>query len=70
MRLFHQPVVEWHEEDGGYVPYCPNCSIPLLNQKKWFYLKSWLKYPLLVALLGFSLWLASVLLGREALFEV
>ena len=68
MRLFHQHMVEWREEDGRYVPYCPNCSIPLRNQDKWFYLKSWLKYPLIVALLGFSLWLASVLLGREALF--
>ena len=65
LNLFDQPVIEWREEGGEYVPYCPNCSIPLLNQKKWFYLKKWLKYPLIVALLGLSLWfIGSVLLGR------
>ena len=54
MRLLHQPAVEWRKEDEAYVPYCPNCAIPLQNQDKWFYLKSWLKYPLMVALLALA----------------
>jgi len=59
--------IHWKEEAGEAVPYCPYCHKSLLHQKKWNFLKGWIKYPLLILGIGVSLWLLTILLGREVL---
>ena len=57
--------IQWKEEAGEAVPYCPYCHRSSLHQKKWDFLKNWIKYPLLLLGIGVSLWFLTILLGRD-----
>ncbi|MCW4039703.1 MAG: hypothetical protein NWE83_03010 [Candidatus Bathyarchaeota archaeon] len=59
--------IDWRAEQGSYVPYCSICHRSLLSQEKWISIKGWIKYPLLLIGIGVSLWLLTILLGREVL---
>lgn len=59
--------IDWRAEQGSYVPYCSICHRSLLSQEKWSSITGWIKYPLLLIGIGVSLWLLTILLGREVL---
>jgi uncharacterized C2H2 Zn-finger protein len=66
-RIFNYEVRLRRTPDGKVIPTCPYCNTNLQTQSPKTEAIRWMKYPLIVFMVVFLLWLVGRLLGRDIL---
>jgi hypothetical protein len=66
-RIFNYEVRLLRTPEGRVIPTCPYCNTNLQTQSLKTEAVRWMKYPLIVFIVAFLLWLLGRLLGRDVL---